>query len=63
MFGLEVPIECPGVPAEILIPRKTWSDQAEYDKSRLRLAALFQTNFETYADQASAEIRDAGPRT
>ncbi len=63
VFGLEVPIECPGVPAEILIPRKTWSDQAEYDQSRLRLAALFQTNFETYADQASAEIRDAGPRT
>ena len=63
VFGLEVPIECPGVPAEILIPRKTWSDQAEYDKSRGRLAALFQTNFETYADQASAAIRDAGPRT
>jgi len=62
VFGLEVPIECPGVPAEILIPRKTWSDQAEYDKSRGRLAALFQTNFETYADQANAEIRDAGPR-
>ncbi len=63
VFGLEVPIECPGVPAEILIPRKTWSDEAEYDKSRIRLAALFQKNFETYSDQASAAIRDAGPRT
>jgi phosphoenolpyruvate carboxykinase (ATP) len=62
VFGLEVPVECPGVPDDILIPRKTWTDEAEYDKSRLRLAALFQKNFEAYADVASEAIRAAGPR-
>ena len=62
VFGLQVPVECPGVPAEILIPRKTWNDESEYDKSRLRLAGLFQDNFATYADVASAEIVDAGPK-
>ena len=62
VFGLEVPVECPGVPGDILIPRKTWSDEGEYDKSRLRLAGLFQKNFEAYADVASEAIREAGPR-
>ncbi len=63
VFGFAVPTECPDVPAEILIPKNTWSNPSEYDKQRLRLANLFTCNFECYADQAGEDILNAGPRT
>ena len=62
VFGFEVPTECEGVPSEILIPRNTWHDPARYDEARIRLARLFQENFETYSDGASEEILEAGPK-
>jgi phosphoenolpyruvate carboxykinase (ATP) len=61
VFGFAVPTCCPGVPAEILIPRNTWSDPAEYDLTARKLAGLFLGNFEKYAAEASAEVRGAGP--
>jgi phosphoenolpyruvate carboxykinase (ATP) len=50
------------VPSEILIPRNTWHDPARYDEARLRLAKLFQENFQTYSDGASEQILEAGPK-
>ncbi|MCZ2341035.1 MAG: phosphoenolpyruvate carboxykinase (ATP) [Bacteroidales bacterium] len=41
VFGLAVPRACPGVPAEILQPRQTWSDPAAYDQKAAQLARLF----------------------
>jgi phosphoenolpyruvate carboxykinase (ATP) len=61
VFGFDVPIICPGVPSEILIPRNTWSDKASFDATARKLAGLFQSNFEKYADGASAVVRAAGP--
>jgi phosphoenolpyruvate carboxykinase (ATP) len=61
IFGFSVPTACPGVPAEILVPRNTWSDKASYDATARKLAGLFRDNFEKYADGASAEVRAAGP--
>jgi len=61
-FGFEVPTECKDVPAEILVPKNTWSDKSEYDKSAANLAKLFQENFEQFAEGCSPEIRDAGPK-
>ncbi len=63
VFGVAIPTTCPGVPAEVLIPANTWPDPAAWRDKALQLATRFQDNFATYADQASAEIRDAGPRT
>ena len=63
VFGFAVPTECPDVPADILIPKNTWSNPSEYDKQRVRLANLFTCNFEGYADQAGEDILNAGPRT
>src|SRR5947209_6964603 len=40
-FGLEVPLEAPGVPANILKPRETWGSAAEYDAKAKHLAQLF----------------------
>ncbi len=61
-FGLSIPTSCPGLPDEILNPRNTWSDQAAYDTTAARLAALFHRNFENFSDAASQEIRDAAPQ-
>ena len=41
LFGLAVPTQCPGVPAEILTPRNTWKDKAAYDTQAKKLAGMF----------------------
>jgi phosphoenolpyruvate carboxykinase (ATP) len=43
-FGLTIPTRCPGVPAEILDPKKTWKDAAAYDKAAKHLSKLFADN-------------------
>ena len=61
-FGLEIPTACPGIPARLLQPRQTWPNAEDYDAAAQRLAALFQTNFQRYAEGASHEVLSAGPR-
>jgi phosphoenolpyruvate carboxykinase (ATP) len=61
VFGFAVPTGCPEVPADILTPRNTWADKASYDATAKKLAGLFRSNFEKYADRASAEVKAAGP--
>ncbi len=61
VFGLEMPLECPGVPAEILNPRSTWTDGDAYDAQAGKLAAMFKENFKTYASQVPEEVQAAGP--
>jgi phosphoenolpyruvate carboxykinase (ATP) len=61
IFGLGVPVSCPGVASEILEPRKTWKDAAAYDKKALELAGMFERNFEENASDAPVEVREAGP--
>jgi phosphoenolpyruvate carboxykinase (ATP) len=62
VFGLAIPTSCPGVPAELLQPRQTWTDPAAYDETARRLAQLFVDNFEKYAASAPESVRAAGPR-
>ncbi len=61
VFGVAVPTQVPGVPEDELFPRRTWSDPAAYDEAANRLAAMFQANFEAYADGANEAVRAAGP--
>ncbi len=61
-FGLEVPTEVPGVPAEILNPRRTWADQDAYDKKAKMLVALFIENFVEFEEYVDAEVRAAAPK-
>jgi phosphoenolpyruvate carboxykinase (ATP) len=63
IFGLHVPTSCPGMPTPMAIPRNTWPDPQAYDLTARRLAGQFRDNFEQYADQASQDVRQAGPRT
>jgi phosphoenolpyruvate carboxykinase (ATP) len=61
VFGFDVVTQCSGVPSELLLPRNTWKDPADYDAAAKKLATLFINNFKTYEAGASAEIRAAGP--
>jgi phosphoenolpyruvate carboxykinase (ATP) len=62
VFGVEVPVNVPGVPSEVLTPRATWADAAAYDAQARKLAAMFSENFERFADRVPAEVAAAGPR-
>jgi phosphoenolpyruvate carboxykinase (ATP) len=61
VFGLDVPVECPGIPSELLTPRNTWDDPNAYDAKAVNLARLFTENFEEFREQAGEEIAAAGP--
>jgi phosphoenolpyruvate carboxykinase (ATP) len=61
-FNLDVPRECPDVPSDVLSPRSTWANPAEYDAQAARLARMFIDNFKAFGAQVPAEVREAGPR-
>jgi phosphoenolpyruvate carboxykinase (ATP) len=62
IFGVEVPSQVPGVPAEVLHPRGTWQDTSAYDEQAEKLAAMFADNFRAYADGVPESVRNAGPK-
>lgn len=62
LFGLSIPKSCNQVPADILVPRNTWNDQAAFNTMARTLAKKFVDNFRQYQDVASEEIRAAAPR-
>ena len=61
IFNVYVPTECPNVPAEILNPKNTWADKAEYDKTAKMLAARFTENFKKYPHMPENIVK-AGPK-
>jgi len=62
IFGMAIPLSCPGVPDEMLNPRNTWKDKAAYDSKARELAAMFEKNFAENASDAPPEIKQAGPK-
>jgi phosphoenolpyruvate carboxykinase (ATP) len=62
VFNLEVPQSVPGVPVEVLNPRNTWKNAADYDAQAKKLAAMFVDNFKAFEAEAAAEVKAAGPR-
>ncbi len=62
IFQLAAPKSCPEVPSELLNPRNTWANKAEYDSMACALAVAFNKNFEKFADKASAELLGAAPK-
>jgi len=59
-FGLRVPTHVPGVPDEVLMPRNSWKDKADYDKTAAHLTELFENNIKKF--DVPPEVRDAGPK-
>lgn len=60
-FNLAIPTSIPGVPSEILNPRKAWPSTDAFEAEAGRLAGKFQTAFKKYEDGVSAEVLAAGP--
>jgi len=61
-FGLMIPTSVPDVPAEVLNPRNTWTDQAAYDEKAKALAEMFKKNFTAFESRASEDILAGGPK-
>ena len=62
-FDFEVPTELPGVSTEILDPRDTYADAAEWDKKAQDLAGRFIKNFKKYeTNDAGKALVAAGPK-
>jgi phosphoenolpyruvate carboxykinase (ATP) len=59
-FGVEVPVEVPGVDSRLLDPRSTWADPASYDAKAAELARMFKANFMRFEDFDPA-VAAAGP--
>ncbi len=62
IFDLSMPTEVPGVPSEILNPKDTWEDKANFDKTANHLAEQFVKNFEIFANETSEAILSAAPK-
>lgn len=61
IFGLAIPLHCPGVPDHVLQPKKTWNDPEAYDKKAKELARKFKDNFKKFKN-VSRPIQKAGPK-
>ena len=61
-FGFEIPLECPGVPAEVLQPIQTWEDQEQYNTLADNLAKMFVENFSRYQGGVSDAVNSASPK-
>jgi phosphoenolpyruvate carboxykinase (ATP) len=61
-FNLDVPTSCPGVPAEVLNPRKTWMHPADYDAQAAKVARMFVDNFRNFEAGVATDVAAAGPK-
>jgi phosphoenolpyruvate carboxykinase (ATP) len=61
IFRVAMPMECEGVPTEVLNPRNTWADKEAYDNQAVHLASLFLKNFEKFSEGANTEILEGAP--
>ena len=63
LFNLSIPKTLKGVDTEVLNPRNTWSDKAQYDETISKLAKMFQDNFARYDDNGGEfDYSSAGPQ-
>jgi len=52
VLGFTIPVDCEGVPNEVLNPRDTWDDGDDYDIAATKLRDMFRANYteKAYAD-------------
>ncbi len=62
IFGVAVPERVDGVPADVLVPRRTWADGAAYDAQANKLADMFVANFKQFEDGVSDRVKAAAPK-
>jgi len=62
VFGLQVPVKCPGVPDTVMIPRNAWKDKDAYDAMAKKLAGMFVERFKKYETLVSDGVKAAAPK-
>ena len=63
IFNLEIPTVLKGVATEILDPKDTYSNVADWNKKADKLAGMFINNFEQYTDNEEGKaLVAAGPQ-
>ncbi|MFC2947119.1 phosphoenolpyruvate carboxykinase (ATP) [Virgibacillus sediminis] len=60
IFGLNIPLQVPGVPDEVLVPKNAWEEKEAYEETAKSLAMKFHRNFEKFTE-AGDDIKQAGP--
>ncbi|MFN5060709.1 MAG: phosphoenolpyruvate carboxykinase (ATP) [Chloroflexota bacterium] len=55
VFGLAMPLSCPGVPATVLDPQRAWQHADEWREAAQSLAVRFHQNFVQFADSVPPE--------
>lgn len=60
---LKIPTTCPEVPPEVLIPRNAWKDPSGSHAKAKGLVGRFIENFQQFASNVPANVREDGPRT
>lgn len=61
VFNLPVPKSCTGVPSELLNPKNSWTATTSFSDEVSKLGKLFNDNFTKYSDQATDDVKAAGP--
>ncbi|SNY90153.1 phosphoenolpyruvate carboxykinase (ATP) [Cohaesibacter sp. ES.047] len=62
IFGIQVPLSCPGVDDKLLMPRDTWADKDAFDAQAKKLAGMFVKNFEYYLPHVDEAVKAAAPK-
>ncbi|MFA7084902.1 MAG: phosphoenolpyruvate carboxykinase (ATP) [Arcobacteraceae bacterium] len=62
-FNLKIPKTLAGVDTQVLNPRNTWEESAEYDKNAQKLANMYIENFKKYLTlESEFDFTSAGPK-
>ncbi|MEW5718458.1 MAG: phosphoenolpyruvate carboxykinase (ATP) [Chloroflexota bacterium] len=62
VFGFQVPMTCPDVPDEVLVPSSSWRDKKTYMQKYRSLASRFIDNFKKFEQGTPPEVLGAGPK-
>lgn len=58
-FGFEVPVRVDEVAEVLLDPRRTWADEAAYDRQARKLVKMFADNFAQYLPFIDSDVKAA----
>ncbi len=63
VFNFKIPKALPEIPSEMLNPRNSWADKAEYDATLKKLAKMFIEHFESFiVSEDGKKFLSAGPK-
>jgi phosphoenolpyruvate carboxykinase (ATP) len=61
-FGFKVPVAVAGVDSDILDPRATWADKADYDATAKKLVGQFIDNFAQFEAHVDESVMQSAPK-